>query len=101
MNIVTTPPCALDQPYSKALDDLRMEQAFARIADSDLLHGNAVALLKDSRENYPAWLAAIRSAKAVIHFENFIVADDETGGEFADALIERALAGVRVRVLYD
>src|SRR3712207_7014305 len=37
----------------------------------------------------------------VIHFENFIVANDETGRSFADALIDRARAGVTVRVLYD
>ncbi|NBJ12110.1 phospholipase D-like domain-containing protein [Microvirga arsenatis] len=101
MNIVTTPPGTLGQPYRKALDDLRLERAFSRIADSDLRHGNAVALLRDSRENYPAWLEAIRSAERVVHFENFIVADDDTGREFAEALMERARAGVRVRVLYD
>src|SRR5919107_947869 len=101
MNIVTTQPGSLGHPYRKALDDLRLERGFARIADSDLRLGNAVALLRDSKENYPAWLEAIRSAKQVIHFENFIVADDETGRMFADALMERARAGVRVRVLYD
>ncbi|WP_442000242.1 phospholipase D-like domain-containing protein [Microvirga sp. 2TAF3] len=57
--------------------------------------------MRDAGENYPAWLAAIRDAKSVIHFENFIIADDETGRTFANALIERAQAGVRVRVLYD
>jgi cardiolipin synthase len=101
MNIVTTPPGTLGQPYRKALDDLRLERAFARIADSDLRHGNAVSLLRDARENYPAWLDAIRSARTVIHFENFIVADDDSGQKFAEALMERARAGVRVRVLYD
>jgi cardiolipin synthase len=101
MNIVTTQPGNLGHPYRKALDDLRLERAFARIADSDLRHGNAIALLRDSRENYPAWLEAIRSARTVIHFENFIIADDHTGQEFAEALMERARAGVRVRVLYD
>jgi cardiolipin synthase len=78
-----------------------MERAFSRIADSDLRQGNAVRLLKDSKENYPAWLEAIRSARAVIHFENFIIANDETGRRFAEALMERARAGVKVRVLYD
>jgi cardiolipin synthase len=101
MNIVTTQPGNLGHPYRKALDDLRLERAFARIADSDLRHGNAIALLRDSRENYPAWLEAIRSARTVIHFENFIIADDHTGQEFAEALMGRARAGVRVRVLYD
>ncbi|WP_114945992.1 phospholipase D-like domain-containing protein [Microvirga calopogonii] len=101
MNIVTTQPGSHAHPYRKALDDLRLERAFSRIADSDLRQGNAIALLRDSRENYPAWLQAIRSAKDVIHFENFIIADDDTGREFAEALMERARAGVRVRVLYD
>jgi cardiolipin synthase len=81
--------------------DPRLERAFARIADSDLRQGNAVALLRDAGENYPAWLDAIRNACRVIHFENFIIADDEIGRTFANALIERAQAGVKVRVLYD
>jgi cardiolipin synthase A/B len=101
MNILTTQPGSLGHPYRKALDDLRLERGFARIADSDLRHGNAIALLRDSRENYPAWLEAIRSAQTVVHFENFIIADDDTGRQFAEALMERARAGVRVRVLYD
>ena len=61
MNIVTTQPVSFGPPYRQALDDLRLERAFARIADSDLREGNAIALLRDSRENYPAWLEAIRS----------------------------------------
>ncbi|HWK34575.1 MAG TPA: cardiolipin synthase B, partial [Hyphomicrobium sp.] len=71
MNILTTQPGSPGtpgiqvHPYRKALDDLRLERAFSRIADSDLRHGNAVALLRDSRENYPAWLKAIRSATDV------------------------------------
>ena len=81
--------------------DFRLERAFARIADSDLRLGNAIVLLRDSKENYPAWLKAICSAERVIHFENFIIADDDTGRLFGEALIERARAGVRVRVLYD
>ena len=100
MNIVTTQPVSFGPPYRQALDDLRLERAFARIADSDLREGNAIALLRDSRENYPAWLEAIRQAQTIIHFENFIIADDVTGRAFADALIERARAGVtRARAL--
>lgn len=101
MHVMTNPPGLSVQPYRAALDELRMERAFARIADSDLRLGNSVRLLKNSKENYPAWLEAIRSAKHVIHFENFIIANDETGRRFAEALMERARAGVKVRVLYD
>ncbi|WP_343232673.1 phospholipase D-like domain-containing protein [Microvirga antarctica] len=83
------------------MGESRLERAFARIADSDLRRGNAVRILKDARENYPAWLSAIAAAREVVHFENFIIADDETGRVFSAALIERAEAGVTVRVLYD
>jgi cardiolipin synthase A/B len=97
------PPPNLVEPGHSGLSlhDGRLERAFARIADSDLRHGNAVSLLRDARENYPAWLKAIRSARSAIHFENFIVCDDETGREFAAVLAEMAATGVRVRVLYD
>lgn len=98
---MTAKPVPLREPLLSALGDSRLERAFARIADSDLRLGNAVTLLKDSKENYPAWLEAIHSAQSVIHFENFIIADDDTGRLFAKALMERARAGVKVRVLYD
>lgn len=77
------------------------DQAFSRTASAPLIDGNDVRLLKDAGENYPAWLAAIAGAKSRVHFENYIFADDDTGNRFADALIERARAGVTVRVIYD
>lgn len=77
------------------------DHVFSRAAGAPLTPGNAIRLLIDADENYPAWLNAIRHAKHSIHFESFIIHQDEIGKEFADALIERAQAGVRVRVLYD
>jgi cardiolipin synthase len=76
-------------------------QAFSRTAGAPLVPGNAVRLLKDARENYPAWLDAIASATAAIHFESYILHEDEMGRRFAEALTERARAGVRVRLIYD
>jgi cardiolipin synthase len=78
-----------------------MEQAFGRTSGAPLVAGNDVRLLKDASQNYPAWLEAIRAARRTIHFESYIIHDDETGEEFARALVARAGAGVRVRVLYD
>jgi cardiolipin synthase len=77
------------------------QQAFARSAGAPLLGGNQVRLLRDAGENYPAWLAAIAGARRRVHFENYILADDAIGNRFADALMERAQAGVTVRVIYD
>ena len=63
--------------------------------------GNAVRLLKDGCENYPGWLDAIRSAQHWIHFETYILHEDKIGKVFAEALCERARAGVKVRLLID
>src|SRR4029450_12149683 len=38
------------------------DQAFSRAAGAPLIEGNSVRLLKDARENYPAWLEAIGAA---------------------------------------
>jgi hypothetical protein len=78
-----------------------LQRALSRIAGAPAVAGNQVGVLCDAGENYPAWLDAIASAERVIHFENFIIADDTTGWLFADALAARARAGVKVRVLYD
>ena len=55
------------------------DQAFSRAAGAPLVDGNAVRLLKDGAENYPAWLAAIAAAERFIHFEMYIVHDDQAG----------------------
>ena len=46
-------------------------------------------------------LAAIRGAKETINFETYIYWSGAIGKEFADALAERARAGVKVHVLLD
>jgi cardiolipin synthase len=76
-------------------------QAFSRAAGAPLVEGNKVRLLKDARENYPAWLEAINSAKYHVHFESYIIHEDDTGWMFADALTAKAREGVRVRLIYD
>jgi cardiolipin synthase len=74
---------------------------FSRAAGAPLIGGNQVRLLEDGRENYPAWLAAIRAAKGYVHFENYFIYNDEVGREFADAFMAKAREGVRVRIVYD
>ncbi len=77
------------------------DQVFSRVVGAALVRGNTVRLLRDGAENYPAWLNAIGSARHSVHFENYIVHDDDIGRRFADALREKAREGVPVRVVYD
>ena len=77
------------------------DQAFSRAAGAPLVAGNSVRLLIDARENYPAWLKAIRAAEHHINFESYIIHEDSAGWRFADALVAKARDGVRVRLIYD
>ncbi len=86
---------------SLARMDERADQAFSRAAGAPLVDGNRVRLLKDAGENYPAWLEAIGVATQHIHFESYIIYEDDTGRRFADALIAKAREGVRVRLIRD
>ena len=93
-------PATIDESTATSAR-LLAAQAFDRATGAPLVAGNAVRLLRDAAENYPAWLEAIRGARDRIHLEVYILADDETGRRFAEALIARASEGVRVRLVYD
>ena len=62
---------------------------------------NRIRTLRGGVETFPAMLAAIRSARHHVHLEMYILRADNVGQEFQKALIDRALEGVAVRVLYD
>jgi phosphatidylserine/phosphatidylglycerophosphate/cardiolipin synthase-like enzyme len=75
--------------------------ALARTTGSPLVEGNLVRVLHDAPENYPAWEAAIASARRSVHIEMYIFRDGRWGRRFASLLAARAAAGVRVRLLCD
>lgn len=75
-------------------------QRFARSAQR-WRSGCTVTVLRDGAATYPAMLDAIRDAKKSIQLETYILAADRTGDTFKLALVERAHAGVQIRVLYD
>jgi cardiolipin synthase A/B len=75
-----------------------IEQA---MSGNPLSLGNRVTLLEDGAETYSAMLAAIAGARHHVHLETYIFEADDTGKQFAQALVARARAGVKVRVIYD
>ncbi|KFN43793.1 cardiolipin synthase [Arenimonas oryziterrae] len=64
-------------------------------------HCQRVQLLVDGGATFDALLAAIAQARHHVHLEYYIFEPDRTGTLVRDALIERARAGVQVRVLLD
>ncbi|SEM24673.1 cardiolipin synthetase 2 [Pseudoxanthomonas sp. GM95] len=60
-----------------------------------------VDLLVDGAATYDALVEAIGQARNHVHLEYYIFERDRTGTRIRDALIERAKAGVHVRLLVD
>ena len=69
--------------------------------NNPVYRGGAVELLQNGDRFYPAMLEAIRGARDTINFEVYIFEPDEIGRQFMDAFVERARAGVEVRILVD
>lgn len=66
-----------------------------------LVNGNKIIPLQNGDQIFPAMLQAIRSAQRTITFENFLFREGEISDAFAEALAERARAGVKVHFLQD
>ena len=68
-----------EQPSEMRATRIMAAQAFSRAAGAPLVHGNSIRLLRDAKENYPAWFDAIRSAEKNVYFENYIIRSDKIG----------------------
>lgn len=68
---------------------------------NEAVDGNRTTLLENGNASFGAMLADIAGAQSSIHLETFIFNDGSIGRAFVDALIERAAAGVSVRLLLD
>ncbi|HSC08889.1 MAG TPA: cardiolipin synthase [Steroidobacteraceae bacterium] len=62
--------------------------------------GNQVEVLENGAF-FDVLIARIRAARHSVHFETFLWKDGQLGRRLADALIDRARAGVQVRVMLD
>jgi cardiolipin synthase len=63
--------------------------------------GNELTLFEGSMALIEAMVADIQQAQKRVWLESYTIADDAAGRAIADALIERAAAGVDVRMIYD
>ena len=84
-----------------SLDDPRFLHELGVLLGPAFVGGNRHTVLQNGEEIFPAMLAAIRSALKTITFETYIYWSGDIGREFAEALAERARAGVKVHVLLD
>ena len=74
--------------------------SIAGLSLSTALTGNAVEVFENGAY-FDVLLDEIRTAKRTVHFETFLWEEGTLGTRVADALSERARAGLQVRVLLD
>ena len=84
-----------------AVEDPQFLRSMGSLLGPAILPGNRITTLLNGDQIFPAMLEAIRGAKETIAFETYIYWSGQIGQEFADALSERARAGVKVHVLLD
>ena len=96
-----------DQPVEHAIPhrypvrDPQFARTMSHLFGPAVVPGNRVTALQNGDQAFPAMIGAIRSAERSVNFEGYIFWAGEAGGDFAEALSERARAGVPVRVLVD
>lgn len=80
-------------------------KAMVKLADSvdgtPLTYGNDMEVFTAGRDKFESLKADLKGAKEYILLQYYIFADDKTGYEIADILIDKAAQGVTVKVLYD
>mgnify|MGYP001828960197 FL=1 len=95
-------PADLDRELGSTRARLvELARVVGKATNRHLLVGNAVELLVDGDEAYPAMLDAIRGAKNSVSLVSYIFEAKGIGADFVDALAEAAERGVEVRVLID
>jgi cardiolipin synthase A/B len=87
--------------HAVAVDSDEFLATVAGATGTPFADGNAVEMLHNGDAFYPRMLEDIQHAEASICIEAYIYWAGEIGRQFADALDERARAGVRVMVLLD
>ncbi len=87
--------------HVSAVDSVQFRREIGTLLGASVVEGNAVTDYQNGVAFFPAMLASIRSAQHSINMETYIYWSGDIAKEFADALIERAHAGVKVHVLAD
>ena len=81
--------------------DPQFQYEMGTLLGPPIIDGNRYKTLVNGDQIFPSMLQAIGSARKTINFESYIYWSGDIGQKFADALSERARAGVKVNVLLD
>ena len=96
---------AYEKQIKEAAPSLKQFEKLAQLSIknswSPLAGENEVKLLINGEQKFAEVVAALKAASHHIHLEYYIFEDDDIGHLIKDILIEKARAGVQVRLIYD
>jgi cardiolipin synthase len=95
------PPVAPALHHTYSAGDSQFVRVMGNLLGPPMVDGNRVTGLLNGDQVFPAMLAAIRSARRSVNFETYIYWSGRVGRAFADAMSERARAGVPTHLLID
>jgi cardiolipin synthase len=98
---LATPAVAYRLDRRFHLASRQFEHALASVLATTMVGGNRIIRFEDGAQFYPEMLSAIAGARRSIALECYIFHPGKIGDAFTAALVERATAGVPVRVVLD
>jgi len=101
LNFVVSDKVERTPDHLYGVEDPQFQHEMSLFFGTPIVDGNQVDYLHNGDEIFPAMLGAVREAEHFIAFETYIYWSEQIGREFADALSERARAGVPVHVVID
>ncbi len=104
--VITAQRAAVPKLERTPVDDIikqrqQIVELFRRIDRAPLTRRNEVRIITDGHEKFAELLKDIAASEHSIHIEYYTIYPDQIGTKLREALVERAQAGVEVRVVYD
>ena len=90
-----------DATRLEPVDSREFLEAIGRLSNSPIEHGGDIKILNNGDEFFPALLDALKNAKKSITFTTYIWEPGKVSTAVFEVLIERARAGIPVKLLLD
>ncbi len=79
----------------------KLPTLFYNIEQVQFTKNNRIQVLNNGEEKFPVLFQELQKAKSSIHLDYYIIKDDTIGTALFDILCQKALEGVKVKIIYD
>lgn len=87
--------------YLKIGSNTKLPTLFYNIEHVKFTFENSIKFLQNGEEKFPLLIEELKNAKKSIHIEYYIFKDDAIGLKIIEILCQKALEGVKIRMIYD